>query len=378
MNPQQAAEKYHWIKIRPEDRVIEMYCDHHMLSTLRTCEMKFVKEHILNIRPKGHGAWNLIFGAWMHFALEYFYLNLKRNDGKPPDINEFLQVGAKEWERLNINWYKDKEPQFDKVGGRDGGLSLLTQYYAFYMDLRLRVVDAEVAFGFKKEVPLGYFYLITPDGDWTVECYLTGRIDLVIDNGFKIGPVDHKTHAYFRGDEGRKYNPNDAITGYIVALNSLMRRQYPAYFEQGRKCQSAWVYHISKQSPSKNRITHQIGPRFKATPIDKTDEQLEEYKVRNIETFKIVCELMFNNKVPQWSTNACGNIYGRSCEYIPIHEAPSKEWGHIIQSHYNITEPWNPLKPDDSTIVRDSIVGLVNIQTGDKKDDGSNYISDAE
>ena len=43
----------------------------------------------------------------------------------------------------------------------------------------------------------------------------TGRIDLLVDNGTKIGPVDHKSTACFDGYESNDFDPHEGITGYI-------------------------------------------------------------------------------------------------------------------------------------------------------------------
>jgi len=367
MTPEQASQKFKWVNYDSQNKTVDLFCDHHMLSTLRTCEAKFLLEHILNIRPKAHKAWSLMFGTWLHSCLELYYNSIKDHDGKPLSIDEFLAYGNKQWSNLRLNDYQD-ETKFEKLGGREGALSLLTQYYAYFNGLRMRVVATEVTFGFDKEVHLGSFtFAGQPSHDKLLEdiygldpiqvnCYLTGRIDFLADNGNKIGPIDHKTAASFRGDEHLKFNPHDGITGYIYATNKIVGKFYPKYLEQGRKCLSAWVHHISTASPSKSRKTGEVGPRFKVTNIDKDEAQLEEYRVRNLETFKRVAELLFNNKQPEWSSHTCSFIFGNPCEYRPIHETNSDRWTQIIQDHYQVTEEWNPLSPDESAIVRDKVI----------------------
>lgn len=360
MTPELASTKYKWCKYDPESKTIDLYCDHHMLSTLRTCEAKFLLEHILNIRPKAHKAWALMFGTCLHSCLEMYYNSIRDHDGEPIGINEFLEYGNKMWALLKMDDYKDEE-KYEKLGGRPGFLSLLTQYWAYYNGLRMRVIATEITFGFDKEVPLGSFRInigCPEDGDrWVdVNCYLTGRIDFLADNGHKIGPVDHKSAAAFRGDEHLKFNPHDGITGYIFATNKILHKYYPKYTEQGRRCLSAWVHHISTASPSKNRKTGIVGPRFKVTNVDKDEAQLEEFRLRQLETFKRVASLLFNNKQPEWNTSSCGFLFGHPCEYRPIHETNSDRWNQIIEDHYQVTEQWNPLSPDESIIVRDKIL----------------------
>lgn len=372
MTPSQASQKYHWVHYDEQTKTIDLFLDHHVLSILRTCESLFVMEHLLNIHPKygtGRKPWFLDFGSYMHYMFEIYYNSLKGNEGRNLiGIDSFLATAKGLWAEMNMDEYgvmggADQE-KYEDVGGLNGVLSLLVQYYTFYLDLRVRVVDTEISFGKKKEVLIGKFQLIEPYTsigtcrdktgyelcNYQVNCYLTGRIDLLIDNGNKIGPVDHKHTHKFRGDEWKKFNPQDAITGYILAVNEIMKANYPTYFEQGRRCLSAWVYHISACTPSKSRKTGEVGPRFKTTPIDKAPSQLEDYKARQLSTFKRVCDLLFNDKVPEWNTSACHFMFMRDCPMLPIHEAPSEEWTNIINSHYEVREPWNPNSHKDDLV----------------------------
>lgn len=355
MTPQEAATKYPWINYDPKTHTMEMFLDHQMLSTVRTCEGKFILEHLLNIRPKGHKAWALVFGAWMHFALETFYEHIRTHDGKPPDPYAWLDFNRKKWTDLKIDSYKDIDDKYLDIGGWDGACSLLVQYYAFYMEQRLRVIATEVPFGFNREVPLGTFYLPLPKlGMWlTVKCYLTGRIDMLVDNGYMVGPVDHKHTHIFRGDEWDKFNPQDGITGYILATNKILKKYFPDWT---KPTLNGWIFHIQGHHAAKSRKTGEIRPRFKVSRIDKMPSQLDDYVARNVATFKRVAELMLDEKTPEWNTNSCHNIYNRDCEYLQIHKQPREEWGYQIEQHYHITTPWNPNKPEESIIERDDVL----------------------
>ena len=356
MTPQEAAAKYPWIKIDPVSNIIELFLDHQMLSTLRTCESKFILEHVLNIRPKGHRAWALVFGAWLHFALEDYYEHIKNHDGKPPDPMAWLAKAKVKWVELKIDAYKGIEDKYEDVGGWDGACSLLVQYYAFYMEQRLRVVATEIPFGFNREVYLGEFWLnIDSNRPWLIKCYLTGRIDLLVDNGYMIGPVDHKHTHMFRGDEWDKFNPQDGITGYIFGTNSIIQKYFPDW---NKPCITGWIFHIQGHHAAKARKTGEIRPRFKVSRIDKMPSQFDDYVARNLSTFKRVLELLFKDKVPEWATTSCHNIYNRDCEYLTIHKQPREEWPHIIEQFYNITTPWNPNKPEVSLIERDDVMSI--------------------
>lgn len=421
MTPEEAAKRFHWVKYDSSTNTIELFMDHHMLSWSRMCEAGFFLEHIMQVRPnygkmpatiihdftgkrlqlyrikpqeepiaieegvitipegaekvyiENRKPWFLDFGEYMHYMFEIFYTSfihkdktytfdyLIRPDQECLNLQDFLEIARKVWDLMDMDWYKDRPgpdgKKYSEVGGFLGVVNLLTQYYIYYMDLRVRVVDTEIIFGYDREVPIGSFLLhntaLTGIGHpvTTVNCYLTGRIDLIIDNGYKIGPVDHKnTHKFF-GDESENYNPQDALTGYILATRCILQKNYPKYFAQGKECLSSWVYHISACEPSTPRDKKkQKGPRFKVTPVFKTPHQLEDFKLRQLSTYKRICELLFNDKTPEWNTNSCSYMFGRDCQFKPIHSQDSNEWGHIIQDHYKIGQAWDPKERDSDKI----------------------------
>jgi len=361
MTPQEAAERYPWVKYDPKNNILELFLDHQMLSTLRLCEIKFTTEHIHNIRPNGHKAWALVWGAWVHYCLEKYYEHIKNNDGKPPDPMGWLAYAKEKWVELKIDAYKDIEDKYTDVGGWDGACSFLVQYYAFYMEQRLRVVATEIPFGFDREVYLGRFNLEVGINHFLeVRCYLTGRIDMLVDNGYMIGPVDHKNTHMFKGDEWDKFNPQDGITGYIFGTNTILKKYFP---EWTKPCLNGWIFHLQAHHAAKNRKTGEIRPRFKASRIDKMPSQLDDYVARNIESFKRVAALLFGDKIPEWSTTSCHNIYNRDCEYLQIHKQPREEWGYQIQQFYHIAQPWNPNRPEDSIIQRDDVMKIQEVTT---------------
>lgn len=380
MTPEQAATRYHWVKYRPKDLTIELYLDHFVLSGLRTCEAKFVLEHLLWQKPKravgGRNPWFLDFGEYIHYCLEIFYDSFKRFK-KPPIIEDWHKLCKAKWDEMKMDEYanspfKADVDKYEGLEGWKGVAGLLIEYYAYYMDLRVRVVDTEITFGHDKEVFIGKWMapykvelvqgklkrLGKPkliEVPLFVECYLTGRIDLLVDNGYAIGPVDHKTTAKFDGYEHKDFNPHDGITGYILAVNSILERYRKAGLTNFPVSTCGWIYHISSSRPSVPRDkTKKPQSRFKVTPIGKTLTSLEDYKVRNLTTFKTIAELLFNDRIPQWNTGVCHNLYFRDCEYVPLHEQPSNEWVNILKQNYEIVSPWDTRehsnKQDASTL----------------------------
>lgn len=359
MTPSEAQSRYHWCRYNKETNTIELFLDHYMLSCLRTCEAKFYLEHLLKIKPKYDTSkrkpWFFDFGEYIHWCLEQFYNSFKVSKVAPP-VDVWLNQCKMKWAVMRMDDYGSDEAfpadqkKYQEVKGWEGVAGLLTQYYVFYMDMRLRVIDTEITFGHNREVFLGSFDINIgnpEDGDIWVRCncYLTGRIDLLVDNGYKIGPVDHKTTHKFDGFEHQDFNPHDAMTGYILAIHEILKNYYPVtthHVGMSPICKGGWIFHLSACTPSTPRDkSKQQGPRFKTTPLDKTVSQLEDFKARQLSTFKRVAELLFNDKVPEWNTTNCNNMFFRACEYKPIHEQPSEEWQSIIDRFYTIGEGWD-------------------------------------
>jgi PD-(D/E)XK nuclease superfamily len=367
MTPEQASERFHWTKYDKNTNTIELFLDNFMLSSARLCEAKFYMEHILNITPKydttERKPFFYDFGEYIHWCLEKFYESFKI-EKKAPLIDDWLDKCRMKWAVMHMDDYanvpseKDRK-RYENIKGWEGVAGLLVGYYAYYMDMRLRVIDSEITFGHNKEVPIGKFWIVEPytckpqEGvlgldlrSFKVECYLTGRIDLLVDNGYKIGPIDHKSTERFDGFEHNDFNPHDGITGYIVAINEILKN-YAGMSLLKTPCMGGWIQHISTSRPteSENKRGKNKGkptePRFKTTPIDKTISQLEDYKKRQLSTFKRIAELLFNDKTPEWNTIACNNIFFRPCVYKPIHEQPPEQWQGVIDRFYQIGPVWD-------------------------------------
>jgi len=369
MTPEQAQEKYHWIKYDKATNTVEMYLDNYLLSNSRICEGMFYLEHLLWIEPKYQTdgttvqvgtetkyirkPWFFDFGEYIHWCLEQYYKYIKLNS-RPPVISEWLINCEAKWKAMRMDEYANSISEsdvkkYEEVKGWQGVAGLLTQYYAYYWDIRLRIIDTEITFGYNKEVLIGCFEIIIGNNpcDFNprpliIYCYLTGRIDLLVDNGNKIGPVDHKTTHKFDGYEHEDFNPHDGICGYILAMHDILKKYQAEGLTQIPQCNGGWIYHISSCSPGQPiDKSKKPGPRFKTTPVDKNDEQLEDYKARQLSTFKRIAELLFNNKTPEWNTSACNYMFFRKCKYKPIHEQPSSQWPKIINDFYQIGKPWD-------------------------------------
>lgn len=364
MTPQYLAENYNFAKINPSDGALELYFDHHMLSTFRMCQDKFVLDFVQNgtglttREPTKRRIWSLEFGEFLHYCLEWYYKKWKFLKATP-EVDEFIKVGKAMWDKMDMEYYDPglssitKCPEtytkkYHAIGGWNGVACLLLGYWAFYMNQRFQVIDTEVAFGFNKEVFLGEFryprfgWHESPDGvgdvfvdSWDIcRCYLSGRIDLLVDNGYKIGPVDHKSTAFFDGRESDDFNPHEGISGYIFAVNSILKTAFPEFSAEKRHCNNGWIFHVSLKATD--------NPRFKHSPIFLTEEQMSAYAIRQVETCHAIFDILCSERRPYRNTSICNNYYHRDCEYKVLHRQPDSQQAALLAQYFDNRRPWNP------------------------------------
>lgn len=339
-----AATKYPaFLNWNSAEGCLEMYLDHHMLSQFRLCEVKFEEEILNRQRFRGGLVWSLQFGLWVHDCLDSFYKAFKET-GQPPLVDPWTKQGLELWDFYQLdNWkppvgkkvadfYTD-EKKYHAFGGRNGAAAFLIHYYSFYMNQRFRVVATEVSFGKGREVFLGEFVYTDEYGYHTiVKVYYAGRIDLLVDNTYKIGPADHKTTARFDGYESNDFDPHEGITGYIYTINSILGTKFP---ENPHKiCRDGWIFHLSTNASD--------SPRFKPTLITKTPEQLEAFRLRQLSTAKSMLEVITGQRVAVWNTFICNNIYNKPCQFRELHRQPPSQRLAILQQFYEIAPVWNP------------------------------------
>ena len=335
------------------DGVLEMYVDHHMMSTMRTCEAKFYEEQLEHLGTRTQRYFSLEFGQWLHEVLEHYYAYHKENN-RPPVLDTWLQESWELWltyeldsfapkpGTLTKDMYGDTKKYYNlcKWDAKASIMQLLCQYYAYYLNQSMLVVDTEISFGRAGEVFLGYVCV----GDKIrIRCFLTGRIDLLVDNGAKIGPVDHKSTARFDGYESNDFDPHEGITGYIFAINSILKNRAAEGVAGGiavpQVCNTGWIYHISLADSES---------RFKPTPITKTPQQLEEFRLRQLRVCKRIYELAIATPKLEsygqieFATDKCNNIYNSPCPFRELHRQPFVQRTGVITQFYEIKPVWNP------------------------------------
>lgn len=380
MKYSEAAAKYNWIKVGDDD-ALEFYCDNTILSEFRNCQAYFVEARLNSIAHSGR-AWSLEFGTWFHKCMELFYLHEKNNLARvggltesTESINElmypvtkgkFIAYGLQLWDEMDMDYFKDKHKNFKILNGNIGAASLLSDYWTVYGNgqERLRVIGMELPFGRAKEVPI-----IEPGlepewlRDWQSKnyhgsefrAYLTGRVDLMVDDLVSVSVIDHKTTAFFDGSESLKFIPNDGQRGYCYAANQMVQKLMP-----DKRCNRVLINHVcitdkyektgAKDVMKKDVKVADPQARFTRTPITYTPEQLEEYLKIQQATFVSLYEFIINERPAQWNTNLCNNMYYKECPYKAIHGTSPTNRQTIVDAQYKKIEEWTPFHEDKKEI----------------------------
>src|SRR3990172_6794708 len=211
----------------------ELYADNHVLSSLRKCEAYFT-ESIVNCSVTKYRSWPLEFGQYFHEVLELYYQAQK---DETFELSKWLSQANTLWLKYDLEYFANFK-QYKVLGGRFGAITLFTEYYQVHGNKQeiLKTVGLEVAFGLNKEVFLGSVFLHSQTTTIQIDCYLTGRLDRIVDDGKFIYHLDNKTTGYFSGNEASNFKPHDGMLGYVFAVREIMKLLYPSLAEEGRLC----------------------------------------------------------------------------------------------------------------------------------------------
>lgn len=345
-----AMADFNFVK-KISDTEYELYADHHMLSALRKCEAYFV-ESILNRSVRGRG-WPFDFGIWTHACIEYMYMPptqrilkwqqefnatqvTKDATAQYTSAPELVDYGAALWNKMEFAKYHAQHKQYISFGGFSGAAKLLLNYWQMYGETRepLKIVGTECAFGGAKEVCLGSFTV----GGSTVRAYYSGRIDVIVDDGVSLGVLDTKTTSKFNDDELTHFTPHDGMQGYVYALREILNTRFGDVYK-GRPCNRMVINHVQVGD------TRDYKTRFKRTPLTYTLEQLDEWRLRQLRSFKKLFEITVLGETPDWNTELCSMWYFSSdCPYKELHRQTPSSREIIRKSQYVTLEAWSPYK----------------------------------
>lgn len=325
-----------WLRYDQEKQKLILVVDNHLLSTYRACPQHFVYAHVQGIKRKGMNVsgvernWFLDFGVVVHKLLEDYYTHF-RNPGFDP-IPYLTERACAAWVEKDLDVHKDHK-EYKLIGGLPGFTGLLIQYALTMTPLneRLRVLGTEISFGQNLEVPL----YIGED----FEVYLAGRMDMIVDDGYFICPMDHKTMGTFRGDPGLKFETEEGPTGYIYALKTVLPQFVGAYEILKRDCSKILMNLIQKTPTSTPQ------KRFRRIAIRKTSAQLEQYRLRMTNTAEhllLDMQILANDFAVSRNTNVCQNWMHMQCAFFDICRQNSEDAELVtIKNGYSKAPLWN-------------------------------------
>ena len=235
------SDKYNWIVYNEETGEVDIFLDNHSMQSFRSCESYFDLSILQRRQLKTGFSWSLEFGILFHKVMEILYANKLCSAEKAINL---IPAAQTLWAKHNMDEKYKEHKSYKSLGGFEGFIGLIAQYSSFYnQDLeRLRPIAIEVPFGRSKECLLGSFMSLDHRGEYDewnslyqkikINCYLTGRIDFLMDSGSAIGPMDHKTTAFFKGNPMQTYEVQEGMTGYIYATHSLIQKMFPELAER--------------------------------------------------------------------------------------------------------------------------------------------------
>lgn len=336
-----------WAKRQPDGR-IAVYLDNLLLSTFTECELKFNYRHIGRYVPKGTGdrSATMELGIWWSETLELFYRGMMDYQRKvagsiePSDIT-LIRAAADAWQHLHMSAlhgagdsFEERYPAaFQRFGGDAGAIFMSKQYWEAYgeWDVRhWRIIAMELGFGYGNEV------LLFEDSEILI--YWCGRPDLIVyeDQTDCLMPVEHKTVEYMKSNFIQKWKPHDQTTGYVHALNILCKDL--GYNREVDRCVINGAGRLQAIRPKK------VTPRFLRPRPHYNFEEIQEWIDQTVMHVRDLLDA-YNEDV--WKTNkkAC-HIYA-GCIYRGVCNQPPASRLVVLQSSYNVVEPWVPYKKDE-------------------------------
>jgi hypothetical protein len=173
-------------------------------------------------------------------------------------------------------------------------------------------------------------------------------MDLIVDDGYFICPLDHKTMGSFRGDPSLQFETEEGPTGYIFAMSKILPTFVPAEQLLKRDCSKILMNLISKKP------TDNPQERFKRFPVRKSAAQLEQYQWRMVATVEaLVADLTrFSTSYPiQRNTTACTNWHMTTCIFRDVCRQASPEAEQATLTNGFLRLPiWNTEEVKPATV----------------------------
>lgn len=332
--------KLPWLRFNPDTGRLEFIIDNYLASMYRACPANFMLKAVEGWSKKGESkvggkatpgrVWPLDFGTLFHKMMEEYYKTYKTPEFS---LEIFaIKTALKHWVEMKMDVHLSHR-ECQEIGGYPGFAGMLVQYAKQFQKENevLNVLTSEVSFGKAREVPIYVWGQSLDTGACgmlycSADIYLSGRMDIIADDGAFILPVDHKTMNSFYRDPADRFSIDDGPTGYIYALKHLLQKlasegKIPSELVLKRSCSRIIINAISKKIPKE-------GSRFKRIALLKSEEALEAYRVRMIGTCNNILsdlELYVRGLGVPRDTSKCTNWYFRDCEFLDVHRQQSKD-----------------------------------------------------
>jgi hypothetical protein len=311
----------------------QFFIDHSTLKDFMMCEEYFEYRHVALIKPRGKGSVSMNVGSWWSRTLENIYTYIQQHGDI--SLSQCQLISADAWNELRMNDLKDQK-QFKDFGGHNGAIVMIDDYYTAHItdDIRrLKIISAESGFGLKGEIPIGSNNMVV--------VYWVGKPDLVILDGRRLCPFDHKSVSRIDGDIHGRYKPHPQIAGYIFATR-LLAQQAKLDVTVDR----AIVNVCSRKAPSENPRDGKKRPRFVRTLVSYNEYELREWQLQTLDKVTRMRHAIEHGDF-LWNENMCSNMYFKPCPYRALCSQPENVRPVIIQGNYDRAERWIPYQVDE-------------------------------
>jgi hypothetical protein len=301
-----------------------VFFDASMIKDFRFCEQYFMYQHVNHINSRGD-RWDASVGSWWSRTMELFYNALGAKD-----LTKGLAVelATAAWDELSMDRFKETKDSV-AFGGASGAIVMISEYfdYAFSVDSNWTIIGAERGFGRRKEVIVG-------ENDKVVVYYI-GKPDLLIIEQGRYIPIDHKTRDRITPTIHAEYKPHPQTAGYIVAANVLLKQ-----LGIDKTVDRCMINVAARKAPTDNPRNGKKAPRFTRVLPHYSPQELEEWKRQTVASATRLRYCIENNEWIWNSPSGC-HLYS-GCSYRPIDSVPEGSRDIVIQSQYNIGQPWVP------------------------------------
>lgn len=321
-----------------------VYLDNHLLSTFTECERKFNYRHIGRYVQKGTGdrSATMELGIWWSETLERFYRGMMDYQNKvhgstePSDIT-LVKAAGEAWHNLHMSndgegeaSFEERYPSaFQRFGGDAGAIFMAKQYWDAFGEWDTRhwkIIAMELGFGLGNEV------LLFEDNELAI--YWCGRPDLIVyeNQTDQLMVVDHKTTEYMKSNFIQKWKPHGQTCGYVHALNILCKDL--GYNREVDRCVINGAGRLVAKKPDKKSPPRFLRPRPHYS-FAEVQEWIDQVVMR-------VRDLLdaYNEDIWKINDKAC-HIYA-GCIYRGVCNQPPDSRLVVLESSYNIVEPWVP------------------------------------